>query len=259
MADRSKGTLCLTFDNMGRAREIGLGRAGAPDPQEPSLAIGYPRLLALLDELALRGSFFLEGWNALHHADRVFDLVKRGHEVGLHGWVHEDFGRLEKHRVEQVLHDGTAAMRRAGIDVRGFRAPGGLRGPHAIPVLQQLGYRYDSSTDTDGEESGDFAGRLEPQLLAPGLAHVPWRNSMVDSRQYLRNQTPPTPAVLASRWKQMLDHAAERRCTMTLVIHAWVSGVDEARFAAVREVLTHAARHPGIEVCTAATLAARVA
>ena len=39
-----RGTLCLTFDNMGLAREIALGLAGAPDPHEPSLAIGYPPL-----------------------------------------------------------------------------------------------------------------------------------------------------------------------------------------------------------------------
>lgn len=255
----AKGTLCLTFDNMGRAREIGLGKAGAPDDQEPSLAIGYPRLLALLDELELRGTFFLEGWNALHHADPVVDLVRRGHEVGLHGWVHEDFGNLDKLRVEQVLHDGTAAMRRIGVEPRGFRAPGGLRGPYAIPVLKQLGYRYDSSSDgTEAEESGDFAGALEPRLLASGLAHVPWRNSMVDSRQYLRNETPPSPAELATRWKQMLDHAAERHCTMTLVIHAWVSGVDDARFAAVREVLAYARRRTDLEFCTAGALADQV-
>ena len=79
----TNGRLCLTFDNMGRAREVGLGKAGAPDDNEPSLAIGYPRILAVLKELDLRATFFIEGWNALHHADRIHDLLKRGHEVGL--------------------------------------------------------------------------------------------------------------------------------------------------------------------------------
>ena len=45
-----RGTLCLTFDNMGAARDIGEGRAAKPDPDEPGLKIGYPRLLGLLDE-----------------------------------------------------------------------------------------------------------------------------------------------------------------------------------------------------------------
>ena len=255
----TNGRLCLTFDNMGRAREVGLGKAGAPDDNEPSLAIGYPRILAVLKELDLRATFFIEGWNALHHADRIHDLLKRGHEVGLHGWVHENFGALDRRGVEQVLHDGTAAMRRIGVETRGFRAPGGLRGPHALAVLQQLGYRYDSSIDTSGDEDGDFVGTLEPSLLAPGLAHVPWRNSMVDSRQYNRSTgTPPAPSELASRWKQLIDRGVEAGCSMTFVIHAWVSGVDDSRFAAIRDVLTYARGRPGLEFCTAGEQAARV-
>ena len=260
MTGRGAGTLCLTFDNMGRAREVGLGLANGPDPNEPSLAIGYPRLLALLDELDLRGTFFIEGWNAVHHADRVLELVRRGHEVGLHGWVHENFAALGKAQAEQVLHDGTAAMRRAGIDVRGFRAPGGFRGAHTIDLLRALGYRYDSSTELRQEdETGDFAFALEPALLAPGLAHVPWRYAMVDSIQYLRNvKTAPAPVELSARWRALIDRAAEARCTMTIVIHAYVSGIDNDRFAAVRDVLTHARRRGDIEICTAAALAARV-
>jgi peptidoglycan/xylan/chitin deacetylase (PgdA/CDA1 family) len=253
------GTLCLTFDNMGRAREVGLGLASGPDPDEPSLAVGYPRLLALLDELGLRGTFFIEGWNALHHPDRVLDLVRRGHEVGLHGWVHENFAALDRTQAEQVMHDGTKAMRGIGVDVRGFRAPGAFRGAHTVDLLRALGYRYDSSTELRQEdETDDFAGALEPCLLAPGLAHVPWRYAMVDSIQYLRNvAAAPTPAELAARWRAMIDRAAEARCTMALVIHAYVSGVDDARFAAVRDVLTYARRRGGIEICTARSLAER--
>jgi peptidoglycan/xylan/chitin deacetylase (PgdA/CDA1 family) len=254
------GALCLTFDNMGRAREVGLGLASGPDPDEPGLAVGYPRLLALLDELALRGTFFIEGWNALHHPDRVLDLVRRGHEVGLHGWVHENFASLDRVEAERILRGGTIAMRGLGIDVRGFRAPGGFRGAHTVDLLRALDYRYDSSTELRQEdETGDFAGTLEPALLAPGLAHVPWRYAMVDSIQYLRNvNAAPTPNELAGRWCTMIDRAAEARCTMTIVVHAYVSGIDDARFAAVRDVLTYARRRGDIEICTAGALAARV-
>jgi peptidoglycan/xylan/chitin deacetylase (PgdA/CDA1 family) len=241
------GTLCLTFDNMGRARDIGEGRASAPDPDEPSLAIGYPRLLALLDELGLRGTFFVEGWNGLHHPERVGELAKRGHEVGLHGWVHERFASLDKLRAEQLLHDGTAALARIGLRPKGFRAPGGERGAHTVPVLQALGFRYDSSS-----AAGDAP---QPSLLAPGLAHVPWREEMVDSIQYLRHPVRPrTPAELEAQWKRLLD--AEQG-VITIVIHAFVSGVDEERFAVVRRVLTYA-RERGMEIVTAGTIAERV-
>jgi peptidoglycan-N-acetylglucosamine deacetylase len=249
MRPAARGALCLTFDNMGRARDIAEGRAAAPDDAEPGLAIGYPRLLVLLDELGLRGTFFIEGWNALHHAQRIEELAQRGHEVGLHGWVHERFASLDRLRAEQLLHDGTAALGRIGLRPKGFRAPGGERGKHTIPVLQALGFRYDSSTDADERTT-------QPGLLAPGLAHIPWRPEMVDSIQYLRHPVRPrTPSELELMWISALDSL--QGGTITLVIHAFVSGVDEQRFAVVRRVLTHALEL-GMEVTTAGALAERV-
>jgi peptidoglycan-N-acetylglucosamine deacetylase len=244
------GTLCLTFDNMGAARDIAEGRAAKPDPNEPGLAIGYPRLLALLEELDLRGSFFIEGWNGLHHPERVQELAARGHEVGLHGWAHEKFGALERLRAEQLLYDGTAALTQIGIRPAGFRAPGGLRGKHTVPVLQALGFRYDSSTDPEDRST-------QPSLLAPGLAHIPWRWDMVDSVQYLRHPVRPrTPQEMESLWRGAIDQAIEESTTITIVMHAFVSGADEGRFVAVRRLLTYARER--IEVITAGELAERV-
>ena len=244
------GTLCLTFDNMGAARDIAEGRAGKPDANEPGLAVGYPRLLALLEELELRGTFFIEGWNGLHHPERVQELAARGHEVGLHGWAHEKFGALERLRAEQLLYDGTAALSRIGLRPAGFRAPGGLRGKHTVPVLQALGFRYDSSTDPEDRST-------QPSLLAPGLAHIPWRWEMVDSVQYIRHPVRPrTPQEMERLWRGAIDQAIEESKTITIVIHAFVSGADEERFAAVRRLLTYARER--IDITTAGELAERV-
>ena len=247
------GTLCLTFDNMGRAREIGEGLAASPDPTSPDLVVGYPRLLGLLADLELRGTFFIEGWNALHHPDRIEDLAARGHEIGLHGWVHERFATLPALRAEQLLHDGTAALDRLGLRPAGFRAPGALRGDHTIPVLQRLGFRYDSSTDAAQ------APNAQPALLAPGLAHVPWREELVDSIQYLRHrERPRMPAEVETMWLQHIDAAAATGASLTIVIHAFVSGVDDERFAVVRRALTHARERTDLEITPAGLLAERV-
>ena len=242
--------LCLTFDNMGRAREIGEGLAGRPDESEPSLAVGYPRLLALLDELELKATFFIEGWNALHHPHRVEELARRGHEVGLHGWVHEKFASLDRLRAEQLLYDGTVALERIGLRPSGFRAPGALRGEHTVPLLKTLGFRYDSSSDPRDRST-------QPALLAPGLAHVPWREEMVDSIQYLRHPVRPrTPAEMEAQWRAGIDRAAGSGETVTMVAHAFVSGVEEARFGALRNALAHAREKT--KVVTARAVAATV-
>jgi peptidoglycan-N-acetylglucosamine deacetylase len=247
---------------MGRAREIAQGKASKPDDREPSLAIGYPRLLGLLEALGLHGTFFIEGWNALHHPDRILELLERGHEVGLHGWIHEDFATLDKQQCERCLYDGTAAFARIGIRPHGFRAPGGHRDKHAIEILRALGYSYDSSTEHSQSseiEATDFVGTLEPTWLAPGLAHVPWRYTMVDSIQYLRHDDRArTPRELEESWLAMIDRAADTRSVMTLVIHAYVSGVNEQRFETIRNVLTYAASRQDLIVCTAHQLLKRL-
>ncbi len=235
---------------MGAARDIAEGRAAAPDAAEPGLAIGYPRLLGLLDELELRGTFFIEGWNGLHHPERVQELAERGHEVGLHGWAHEKFGALDKARAEQLLYDGTASLERIGLRPKGFRAPGGLRGKHTVPVLQALGFRYDSSTDPEDRST-------QPALLAPGLAHIPWSWDMVDSVQYLRHPVRPrTPGEMEKIWREGIDTALKGNKVLTVVIHAFVSGADEERFAAVKRFLAYA--RDQVEIKTAGDLAEQV-
>ena len=153
-------------------------------------------------------------------------------------------------------------MHRIGVRPAGFRAPGGYRGAHTIEILRALGYRYDSSTAHEQSseiERTDFAGALEPSWLAPGLAHVPWRYSMVDSIQYLRHhERPRTPVELQESWLAMIEHAAATGSTMTLVIHAYVSGVDEARFDTISRVLTYAAKRKDLVLCTARELVDRL-
>lgn len=237
---------------MGQAQAIAEGRASGPDAGEPGLAIGYPRLLGLLEDLELRGTFFIEGWNALHHPDRVEALAERGHEVALHGWMHERFASLDEAGARRVLEKGTSALERLGIRPRGFRAPGGVRGRHTTAILRSLGFRYDSSTDADDRLT-------QPGLLAPGLAHIPWREEMVDSIQYLRHPVRPrTPQEMEGLWQEGIQAAAQQAQLVTLVIHAHVSGVDAERFAVVRRVLEQARRRGDLEITTAGTIAERV-
>ncbi|MFN0163835.1 MAG: polysaccharide deacetylase family protein [Burkholderiales bacterium] len=260
LAPSKRGILCLTFDNMGNALEIAEGRAGRPDAQEPGLAVGYPRLLDLLDELDLRGTFFIEGWNALHHPERVLELAERGHEVALHGWLHERFGTLERLRAQQVLYDGSTALASLGLTPTGFRAPGGLRGAHTAELLAELGYEYDSSAASAAEMADiDDDRPVAATLLAPGLAHIPWRAAMVDSIQYLRRRDRPrSPSEMAAAWIAGIDRAATFGGVVTMVVHAYVSGVDAERLQAVRDALTYARARSNIDITGAGAIAERM-
>src|SRR4051794_5264823 len=105
---------CFSFDNMGEAAEIGDGSLdkGAIDPslRHPSLASGYPNLFALLDRHDVRGTFFVEGWNGEHHPDDVRRVVELGHELGMHGWVHERWNELDEDAERELATRATAAL-----------------------------------------------------------------------------------------------------------------------------------------------------
>lgn len=247
------GTLCVTVDNLGRAAQIGTGEAVRPDLEEPGLK-ALPRLLNLLDEVGITATFFVEGWNALHHPDALRSIASRGHEVGLHGWVHEKWATLTDDRREVLLYDGTAALRNVGIEPKGFRAPGGYRGSRTAQVLRELGYTFDSSIEPETENTP-----LEVRPLLEGLVTIPWHWDMIDYYQYhMHPNGERSPAQLLERYNSRLDEAIRTGGLVTLIVHPFVSFTDGGdRYTAVRDFLSRAVAAPDVDVVSAGQLAAR--
>jgi peptidoglycan-N-acetylglucosamine deacetylase len=245
----TKCIACFTFDNMGEAADVGTGTLSGPlaDGADPSLAVGYPALFALLERLGVRGTFFVEGWNGVHHPAAVREIVARGHELGMHGWLHERWGELSPDEERRLACQATAALAdAAGAAPRGFRAPGGARSAHTESILLELGYRYDASLG-DG---------MRPALLPSGLAQVPFVWPGVDGMYYLA-QPPADPATVRDAWLAALRKAIERGGLFLTICHAFLTGVHAERLAALEAVIA-AARDAGVEVCTAGEVAERL-
>src|ERR1700694_1571573 len=51
--------------------------------------VGTPRILRLLDTYNLPATFFTPGFTAERHPDILEQLVRKGHEIGHHGYLHE--------------------------------------------------------------------------------------------------------------------------------------------------------------------------
>ncbi len=250
MRAMSAGAACFTFDNMGEAADVGAGRRDGPRTAgaDPSLAVGYPAIFDLLERAGVCATFFVEGWNGLHHADAVREIVARGHELGMHGWVHEDWGRLRPDTERALAARATDALAEAaGVAPRGFRAPGGARSQHTERILLDLGYEYDASL-------GDA---MQPALLPSGLAQVPFVWPDVDGFYYLARQPPAEPAVVREAWLGALRTAIEHGGLFVTICHAFLTGVDPARLAALETVI-RAAQDAGVEVCTVGAVAERL-
>ena len=127
---------------------------------------GLPRLLDLLGELGVRGTFFTTGEMARRFPAVIQRLVGEGHELGCHGDLHRDFSTLTEAEADAELGAALASLRQFG-PVISFRAPY-LRFPAAyLPRLVAHGVRIDSSI---ARYKFGPNHRLQPE---PGLVRVP--------------------------------------------------------------------------------------
>jgi peptidoglycan/xylan/chitin deacetylase (PgdA/CDA1 family) len=243
MGQRDKPVLCLTFDNMGEAHDVCLGKASVPDMTSPAITVGFPNILRLLAKYDLRATFFVEGWSALHYGDVVESILRGGHHIDLHGWIHEEFLDLPERVARQYVNDGLQVMKLRGIRPAGFRAPGGRIGPYGRQIEAETGFSFDSTIDAPAvptELSLDVDGYAGDGLtrLSNGLIGIPWQWFMIDVMHYLISPNGlRNPDDLAAFWSRVIRNVADKNGLLTIINHADVTGIDPDRIAALEKVL----------------------
>lgn len=234
--------LCLTFDNLGAARSVFDGKTAVPDPAAPDIVAGFPNTLKLLRTLGLPATFFVEGWSALHYPDTINAILADGHEIGLHGWIHEPFAELDQLRATQYITDGVTMLAARGVVPRGFRAPGGTRGAHAEEILLASGFKYDSSVEASismeiPRDTSLYVGNGVGRLPS-GLVNIPWEWFMIDAIHYILSPDGiRDPSALADYWAAILRNVAAKGGVLTVIFHVHVSGVTSDRLAAMERFL----------------------
>ena len=107
------------------------------------------RLLDLLDECQVEGTFFVLGWVAERYPHLVRDIVGRGHEVACHSYWHRLIYKLTREEFAADTRRAKDAIEQAaGESVFGYRAPSysiTSESLWALEVLAEAGFRYDSS------------------------------------------------------------------------------------------------------------------
>ena len=107
------------------------------------------RLLDLLAEAGVQGTFFVLGWVAERYPDLVRRIVDAGHEVASHGYGHRRVSTMDRQAFREDVRRAKAVLEdAAGMAVWGYRAPSYSIGPDslwAFEVLQEVGHRYSSS------------------------------------------------------------------------------------------------------------------
>ena len=107
---------------------------------------GLDEYLAILDKHGIKSTLFTVGELASRMADRLRPHVESGHSLALHSYAHVAPMSVPLEQFREKTRKAKAWMRELfDIDVVGFRAPCFSMDKARLDVLQELGFRYDSS------------------------------------------------------------------------------------------------------------------
>lgn len=127
------------------------------------------RLLAIMRNGGVTGTFFMLGEVAESHPELTEMIAADGHELASHGWSHRLVTELAPAEFQDELERTSEMLeQQTGKKPVGFRAPQWSlcrhKTPWAFEILAKLGFKYDSSL-TPLRFIGDPNGLVAPNIV----------------------------------------------------------------------------------------------
>ena len=108
--------------------------------------VGVPRLLDLLDRYELQTTWFIPGHSIETFPRQTEMIVEHGHEVGAHGYSHENPAFMSAEQERDVMAKSVELVTNlAGAPPRGYVAPWWELSPDTVSLLLDFGFTYDHS------------------------------------------------------------------------------------------------------------------
>jgi peptidoglycan/xylan/chitin deacetylase (PgdA/CDA1 family) len=187
--------------------------------------VGVPRILQLLRKYGVPATFFVPAVTGLLHPDEQRRIVADGHEIGLHGWIHELNSTLPYDAEHDLLFRAVDALTAiTGVRPVGQRTPSFDFSPHTLAIAKQLALLYDSSLMAD-VDCYELLLHGEPS----GVVEMPVEWSRDDGVYLLMNRfqslRPYTaPADVLDIFRREFDAAYEEGGIFQLTMHPHIIG-----------------------------------
>lgn len=253
----ARAAVALSFDSDHETPSL---RDGETSPGEMAAGeygarAGTPRILELLRRFEAPASFYVPAVSALLHPDDVKSCVEDGHEVGLHGWIHERNTTLTGADERDLMFRAADTLERlTGTRPVGIRTPSWDFSPDTLDAIIELGLRYDSSLMAD-DDPYEILSHGEPT----GVVEIPvdWIRDdapyfVMQRYSGLRPYAPPRQVLTI--WQDEFREAYTAGGLFQLTMHPQIIG-HRSRMVILRELLEEIAGTGDVWFATHAEIA----
>ncbi len=242
--------------------------------------VGAPRLLDLFDRFGIKSTWFIPGHSIETFPGQMQAVVERGHEIGMHGYSHENPIAMTPEQEEAVMDRCIDLIEEvSGQRPRGYVAPWWEFSPVTNELLLKKGVRYDHSLMHDDfhpyyVRAGDRWTNIDyskhpdawMQPLERGhetdLIEIPasWYLDDLPPMMFIKSAPNShgfvSPRHLEDLWRDQFDWVYREHdyAVFAMAIHPDVSGRPQSLLMLER-LYAHMARHPGVRFVTFEELA----
>jgi peptidoglycan/xylan/chitin deacetylase (PgdA/CDA1 family) len=217
--------------------------------------VGAPRIMRLLEAKGVRATFFMPAVSALLHPAEVQGYVAAGHEVGIHGWIHERNQQLRPEDERELAFRAADTLAKlTGVRPVGVRTPSWDFSAATLSIIRELGLLYDSSLMADDEPYEILADGE-----ATGIVEIPveWIRDdapyfSMDRYTAVRPYTPPRGVLTI--WRDEFDLAYADGGLFQLTMHPHVIG-HRSRIAVLEDLIDYISSRGNVWYATHAQIA----
>ena len=250
--DGARCAVALSFDSDHETNELRDGgeSIGKLSQGQYGNRQGIPRILQVLERHAVQASFFVPAVTALLYPDEQRRVAAFGHEIAIHGWIHERNSVLPLAAERDLqLRSADVLEQVSGVRPVGIRTPSWDFSPNTLAISREMGLLYDSSLMADVD---CYELLLDGQPSGVVELPVEWiRDDAVyfNMNRFtgLRPYTPP--ADVFDIFRREFDAAYQEGGLFQLTMHPHISGY-RSRIWILDELIRHIRSHPGVWFAT---------
>jgi peptidoglycan/xylan/chitin deacetylase (PgdA/CDA1 family) len=209
---------------------------------------GLPRILRVLDKENVPASFFIPAVSAALNPEMIPAIQsKKRHEIGIHGWIHENLSDLNDQAKEQQLLNQSIELLVKAMGKRpiGYRAPSWAMSPYTLKQVKDAGFLYDSSL-----MASDDPYEISLDGQPTGLVELPIERILDDAPYFgAANGSLPSPELVEQIFKDEFDVAYEEGGLFVLTMHPFYTG-HRSRALWLDKLIAYMKTKPGVWFAT---------